>query len=104
MGVESDTDRAGFFDLADFGVAATFTPSGGDPVSVNGIFDNEFAAALNGFEVEVESRSPGFMCRASDVLVVAHGDALVIEGVGYTVTGIEPDGQGMILLALSRSA
>ena len=46
MAVETATERAIFFDVDDFGVAATYTASGGSPATVNGIFDNEF------FEVE----------------------------------------------------
>ena len=42
MAVETADDRAIFVGIDDFGVAATYTPSGGVASTVNGIFDNDF--------------------------------------------------------------
>ena len=42
MAVESAADRAIFFNVDDFGTAASYTPSGGSAATVNGIFDNDF--------------------------------------------------------------
>lgn len=40
MAVETDEDRAIFFEADDFGVTATFTPNVGQPFTVEGIFES----------------------------------------------------------------
>lgn len=101
MPVESDADRASFLDVDEFGVAATYTPNGGDPVTVNGIFDNEYEEVGFG-DVGLESSSPAFTCRESDVTGVAQGDALVINSVNYLIRNPQPDATGMVVLILEK--
>lgn len=85
-------DLTPFF--ADFGIAATV---GG--VAVVGIFDNNYATAL-GF---TSGTQPALIVKASDVPAVAQAAAVVILTINYTVTAIEPDGTGLLLLRLQEA-
>ena len=100
MAIETDVERAVFFNTDDFGVAGTYTPSGGSASTVNGIFDKDFSLVEVGNQVGLESNDPRFLCRSSDVPSVASGDTMVVNSVTYTIRNIEDDGQGMTTLAL----
>jgi len=102
MAVESDADRASLFDADEFGVAATVTIGAADPVTVNGVFENEFVGVETGAGVPVEMTRPVFTCAASDVTGIAHGDTVVIDTTSRTVRGIEPDGTGVVRLILKE--
>lgn len=67
--------------------------------TISGIFDNGYLLSEGG----VESSDPTFACLVSSVPAVAHGSTMVINSVNYTVSGIEPDGQGMVVLQLSEA-
>lgn len=83
---------ASFF--ADFGTAVTV---GG--VACVGLFDNGYAQAL-GF---VSGSAPSVVVKAADVPSVAQGAAVTIAAASYTVTAIEPDGAGLVLLRLQEA-
>jgi len=100
MAVESADDRAIFVGIDDFGVAATYTPSGGAGITVNGIFDNDFIEVETGAGVGVALQQPRFQCRTADVASAAEGDALVINAVNYTIRIVQDDGTGMTVLVL----
>ena len=102
MAVESATDRAIFVNVDDFGVAATYTPSGGGSSTVNGIFDNDFIEVDAGGGVGVALQQPRFHCRTSDVSSASEGDALVVSGVNYTIRIVQDDGTGMTMLILEK--
>jgi hypothetical protein len=71
-------DLAEFFDPDDvITKSAIYTPAGGNAVKLYGQFDNGFA---NRFGV-VEDLAPAFLCIASKVDGVAHGDAMTIDAV-----------------------
>lgn len=97
MAVETADDRAIFFSVDDFGVAATY--GGG---TVNGIFDNEFFEADAGGSVMVAMQQPRFMCRTADIPTAAEGDAIVINAVDYTIRVVQPDGTGITTLVLEE--
>lgn len=91
-------DLSVFFDPDAPGVAAaTFTPSGGSPITVYGELRRPYAAELGGL---VEDSAPVFQCVAADVANVAHGAALVVGGVSYTVVEVAPLGDGLVDLKL----
>lgn len=102
MAVESATDRAIFVGVDDFGVAATYTPSGGASSTVNGIFDNDFIEVDAGGGVGVALQQPRFHCRTADVSSASEGDALVVSGVNYTIRIVQDDGTGMTMLILEK--
>lgn len=97
MAVESDADRLAFFDTDDFAVNATI-----EGVDVPGIFDDAYIDPLG-----IASTEPMFHCRTSDLAAitpaVARDTAATINGTGYTVQNIEPDGTGMTLLKLNEA-
>ena len=80
--------------FADFGIAATV---GG--VSCMGIFDNAFASTM-GFTAGTQ---PMLIVKAADVPSVAQGNSVVLSSGSYTVTAIEPDGTGIVLLRLQEA-
>ena len=101
MAVESSDDRANFLVTSDFGLAGTYTPDGGSASTVNGIFDKPSSTIpLDTGEVDVDSNTPTFVCETSDVASAASGDTLTVSSVGYTVIGVQEDGQGMTNLVL----
>jgi len=102
MAVESADDRAIFVGVDDFGVAATYTPSGGASSTVNGIFDNDFIEVDAGGGVGVALQQPQFHCRTADVSSASEGDALVVSGVNYTIRIVQDDGTGMTMLILEK--
>jgi hypothetical protein len=91
-----------FFDAGDHATAVTFTPSGGSATTVNAIFQNEYLG-IEGGTVDVEGSSPVVFVRSSDVTGVAHSDAFTIDGTGYSVVGIQPDGTGVTQLILAKT-
>ena len=104
MSVESSDDRANFLNTSDFGLAGTYTPDGGSASTVNGIFDKPSSTIpLYTGEVDVDSNTPTFLCETSDVTSAASGDTLTVDSVGYTVIGVQEDGQGMTNLVLELS-
>ena len=101
MAGESSDDRADFLNTSDFGLAGTYTPNGGSASTVNGIFDKPSSSIpLDTGEVDVDSNTPTFLCETSDVSSAASGDTLTVSSVGYTVIGVQEDGQGMTNLVL----
>lgn len=100
MAVESAADRAIFFEVDDFGTAASYTPSGGVAATINGIFDNDFIEVDAGGGVGVALQQPRFLCRTADVSSAAEGDALVINTVNYTIRIVQDDGTGITTLVL----
>jgi len=103
MAVESAADRAVFVDIDDFGVAASYTPSGGVAATVNGIFDNEFIEVDAGGGIGIAMQQPRFHCRTADVSSAAEGDAITISGTAYTVRIVQDDGTGMTVFVLEKN-
>lgn len=102
MAVETATELAIFFDVDDFGTAATYTPVGGAAVTVNGIFDNPQASRNATEMLDITIPAPQFVCRTSDVANVAEGDGLVIGGVSYIIRVTLTDGTGVSTLLLEK--
>lgn len=86
-----------------FSTPATYTPQSGPSKIINGDFRNDFQMAqLLG--IDIESASPAFECKLSDITGVRHNETLVINGVTYYITGIQPEhSTGFTVLILSRN-
>lgn len=98
--IETDDVRASFYSINDFGIEATFTPSGGSPVVIAGIFDAPHIGVEAGGSVEVSVTAPTFMTRTVDVATADYGDLINISAVDYIIRDIMPDGTGMTTLVL----
>ena len=77
--------------LGDFAIAATLNGA-----AVKVIFDQEYIEPLN----LVQSTNPHCLVKSS--VGAAVDDALVADGISYTVISVQPDGTGMDLLELNR--
>jgi hypothetical protein len=102
MAVETDTERAIFFGIDDFGTAATYTPDGGAAVTINGIYEDDYEAVEAGGGVAFGITSPTFHVRTSDVANAAEGDTLVVSGVSYIIRVVMQDGTGLTMLQLEE--
>lgn len=78
----------------DIGVDAIY---GGETIRVG--FQNGFVV-VNG----VETTAPMAECLDTDIAGVGHDDTIAINGVTYTVIGIQPTGHGTTKLILSEDA
>ena len=87
MAVETDDDRAGFFDTDDFGVAALWTlAAGGAPWHVNVIMDRAHELVDAG-DREISMERPRATCRAAD-LPEGYGKLDTFE-VGFDIWTVE---------------
>ena len=101
MAIESDTERAIFFDSDDFASSATFIDvSAGTSSTVKGIFDKESVEQAVG-EAGLIEEVPVFTCKTSDVSDATFNDTLVIDGTTYYIKEILPDGTGVTRITLS---
>lgn len=107
MTVESAADRLAFLNVDDFGVEATYTPAGDAAVpAIVGIFnDPHLSVAMD--HVNVSDSTPTFTCRSADLPGAAaggdSGDRLIVDGVTYSVTDLQPDGTGITIIILGAT-
>ena len=99
MPVETADDR--LIMLADFGVAASFTPAGGGaPSAITVIFDNAYEAVDAGGGSTFAVTQPHVTARTADVSGATEGATLAIDGVTYTIRVVMPDGTGITEMML----
>ena len=79
--------------MQDFAIPVTV---GG--VAVRAIFDAAYADPLG-----MAGNQPVLTVATDDLPAVAVGQAVTVNAVNYTVTGIEPDGTGITTLQLRRA-
>lgn len=108
MPVETAADRASFIHEDEHAVTGQYTPSGGSPVSLTGIFDDDYAS-LGDAEVGTSGSTPSFHVDDADLPPgAAIGDALTVAGVDqvsvdYTVVELMPDGTGFTYIRLQKA-
>jgi hypothetical protein len=111
--VESAADRAVFVSADDFGVVASYTRAGGGAVDVPGIFDDPTLMVSLGERAMSQDSRPTLLCRQADLPVGAAEGSVDTVAITHPVSGvaltfrvatIEPDGQGMALLALAAAS
>lgn len=74
-----------------------------EPASAGGrVFNVIFEAAAVTAAGFVETVGPQCLVRDSDLQGIDHDSEIVVRGVTYVVTGVEPDGAGMTTLQLRR--
>lgn len=76
--------------FARIGEDATYTPSGGSPSTVRGMFLDPYQSASLGDVAIVGGSDPTFAAMTADVPNAARGDTLVYGGTTYTVRNVEP--------------
>jgi len=88
-------------DLANmiYGDFSTVATIGNNPVKC--IFNAPYKA-VNMATGQLETTAPEAHCLAADVAAVKHKDTVIINGVTYKIKGIEPDGNGITVLILSK--
>jgi len=80
-----EDDLPYILDTDEFAYQATWTPSGGDPTTVDG-FWTDANLFINPYTGEVESNIDAtFFCKASDMAGAKQGDALVVNSISYTI-------------------
>jgi len=72
-----------------YGWAETVTATGGN---VLGILGNEYFDADAGGTVTMDTQDPFIRVRDADAF--ARGTAVTVRSVNYTITTVEPDGEG----------
>jgi len=103
MAIETDTQRAIYFNTDDFGSSATLTDvSAGTSSTVKGMFDKDSQEIIGMSDVGIIEDVPTFHCVTSDVSSAVFDDTLLVSSVTYKIKKIEPDGTGMTKLTLSK--
>ena len=115
MPIETDVDRANYFDARDWGEAVLYAPrDGSTPYQVAGIFDEaatDFHAAQwpGGHQISMQeaprfaSSKPTFTCRAMDLIKGGKSrDKLTINGTVWKVVEPKADGTGVVVLILEE--
>ena len=91
-------DLAPFFDTDEFAVDATL-----NGVAVRGICDNSYQLGDVGGQ-GMASTAPVLTLATTDVPASPVGKSVVVNSVSYVVAAHEPDGTGVSLLLLEKSA
>lgn len=103
MAVETDSDRASFFDEEEWGAVASYTKAGGVAQDITGFFEAAHASVDFGGGVASNGTSPFFLCRTIDLPAGAsEGDSVSVGGVGYRAKEFRPDGTGMTRIDLTK--
>jgi hypothetical protein len=68
--------------------------------TIYGIFNNGYAGVALHTGI-VESSSPEFTCKSTDVSTAVHGDSIIINAVTYKIIGVQVQGDGFTILVLS---
>lgn len=91
-----------FLNPDDFASAITYTPMGGAPTTIYGIFDADYSA-FSPFDGDIATSEPSVLCKTPDVAAIKTNEPMVIDGVTYRVNGPgEPDGTGLTRVRLVR--
>ena len=94
-----EEDLLAFLSTDEFAVTANYNSG----TSVVGIFNNAHELAPLGMAMQAAAR-PEFLCRSADLDASPVGKSLIVNGTTYSVAEQQPDGTGMTLLILKRSA
>lgn len=87
-----------------FGEAVVYTPAGGSPVSIRGVFSQEAETIDSQTQAPVIVRVPNVALRLADLSQMPEqGDGLTVAGTDYTVTEVMQDSIGGCLLYLRET-
>ena len=87
-----------------YGVPVIFTPAGGDPETITGIFEAaREIASIDAAGIPVALHKPVLEARLADFSIAPKdGDGITVKSVVYAVTDVQPDGHGWVALVLKR--
>ena len=100
--VDLITDLTTFFNSNDFGVVASYTPSGGAATAVTVLFWNEYQASQL-LDIQDDALGPYALGKTSDFPTAKKNETLVIDGTTYYIDP-RPGGTGVTRLILSKVA
>lgn len=90
-----------FLSTDEFATSADLQLQDGTTRTIRGIYDEPFLNAELG-EYDLDTTRPRLLCKAADVVGVARGDVLVINGQTLDImTAPQADGTGMATLDLA---
>ena len=90
-----------FFNPDEFADAADVVLGSAAAKVVNGIFHNPYAP-INVHDVTIEAGAIAFVCAASAVTALSHGDSMTINSTAYYVREVMPDNIGTVTLMLTE--
>ena len=82
--------------LSFFGVAATYTPLSGTPISLTVFFDQEAVREVDGYDALTVKRQKVIECRKADLDGSDYQGSFTISGTAYKVTECRED-DGILL-------
>ena len=85
---------------ADYYESATWTPAGGSPRAIEGIFDRSSDVQDLGAMIEMDGVAAMLNVSPDEIPGVLRGDLVRVRSIDYKVVGIEPDGTGRTILVL----
>lgn len=88
-----------FFNTDEFALPAQWIHEG-NTTDIAVIFDNKHS--IVGGEMPVAVEDITVSCKSADVSGTKTGDALVFDGVKYTIIDAQPDGTGITRLVLEK--
>jgi hypothetical protein len=93
-----------FFGESDFTEPATYVPASGVPYSLHVLFDDPYADPdAQGGGSKVQTRAVTVTVRESAILTGAKpGDAITVRGITWKVISAEPNGVGVLTLAVHK--
>jgi hypothetical protein len=98
------TFRDAFFNTDDFAVSSTYTPVGGAAASIKLIFYNEYESAQLIGNTDSDARDTYALTNESNITGTWINAKLNINSTDYYIKGKEPDGEGFVLLRLSKNS
>jgi len=85
------------------GEPVTYTPAGGSPESITGVFDGVSVSVEVDTGLVIQSTDPAITVRLAALFVQpTKGDAISVRSTSYTIAEIHPDGQGDAQLKLQE--
>lgn len=97
MAIPFDDDLTLMLSPDEHGINVTY--SGG---AIRGIFDNETIPIDGGGLVTVHQEQPRLTARTVDLGSIAEGQAMIIDGVNYTIQAFIHDGTGVTVVQLEK--
>jgi hypothetical protein len=104
VGGDFESDIQSMLEFDPLAKEASYTRFGHAPATIKGWFDNSTENSKDRGGHEVSNSGPQFTCATSDTEYASTQDSLVLAGLTYYVTGVEPDGAGLTVLRLSKDA